>query len=47
MSDDLIRVILADDHAVVRAGLKEVLGASPDIQIVGEAADGSEAVALA
>jgi two-component system response regulator NreC len=47
VSDDLIRVILADDHAVVRAGLKAVLGASPNIQVVGEAADGSEAVALA
>jgi len=47
MSDDLIRVILADDHAVVRAGLKAVLGASSNIQVVGEAADGSEAVALA
>jgi two-component system, NarL family, response regulator NreC len=47
MSDDLIRVILADDHAVVRAGLKAVLGAASNIQVVGEAADGSEAVALA
>jgi len=47
MSEDLIRVILADDHAVVRAGLKAVLGASPNIQVVGEAADGAEAVALA
>ncbi len=46
MSADLIRVILADDHAVVRAGLKAVLGASPDIEVVGEAADGAEAVAL-
>lgn len=41
---DRIRVILADDHAVVRAGLKAVLGASPDIVVVGEAADGLEAV---
>jgi DNA-binding NarL/FixJ family response regulator len=41
---DPIRVILADDHAVVRAGLKAVLGASPDIVVVGEAADGLEAV---
>jgi len=44
---DLIRVILADDHAVVRAGLKAVLGAAKDIEIVGEARDGEEAVALA
>ena len=47
MSDASIRVILADDHAVVRAGLKAVLGASSGIQVIGEAADGSEAVALA
>lgn len=46
MSADPIRVILADDHAVVRAGLKAVLGASPDIVVVGEAADGREAVEL-
>ena len=47
MSTDFIRVILADDHAVVRAGLKAVLGAAPDIEVVGEARDGREAVALA
>ncbi len=47
MSDESIRVILADDHAVVRAGLKAVLGASPDIEVVGEAPDGAEAIALA
>ncbi len=47
MSPDLIRVILADDHAVVRAGLKAVLGAARDIDVVGEAKDGREAVALA
>jgi DNA-binding NarL/FixJ family response regulator len=46
MSADLIRVILADDHAVVRAGLKAVLGAAPDIDVIGEAMDGVEAVAL-
>ena len=47
MTPDLIRVILADDHAVVRAGLKAVLGAARDIDVVGEAKDGREAVALA
>ena len=47
MSSDLIRVILADDHSVVRAGLKAVLGAARDIQVVGEASDGGDAVALA
>jgi DNA-binding NarL/FixJ family response regulator len=47
MTSDLIRVVLADDHAVVRAGLKAVLGTARDIDIVGEAKDGKEAVALA
>jgi DNA-binding NarL/FixJ family response regulator len=47
MTDDLIRVILADDHSVVRAGLKAVLGAAKDMHVVGEAATGPEAVALA
>ena len=47
MSGDLIRVILADDHAVVRAGLKAVLGGARDIDVVGEASDGGDAVALA
>lgn len=47
MSEDHIRVILADDHAVVRAGLKAVLGASSDILVIGEAGDGLEAVELA
>jgi two-component system, NarL family, response regulator NreC len=43
---DVIRVILADDHLVVRAGLKALLGASKDIQVVGEAANGRDAIAL-
>jgi DNA-binding NarL/FixJ family response regulator len=47
MSEEMIRVLLADDHAVVRAGLRAVLGASPVIEVVGEASDGTEAVALA
>jgi len=42
-----IRIIIADDHAVVRQGLALVLGQEPDLQIVGEAQDGAEAVALA
>lgn len=46
MSQNSIRVILADDHAVVRAGLKAVLGSSPEIEVVGEAADGGAAVEL-
>jgi two-component system, NarL family, response regulator NreC len=47
MSGDLIRIVLADDHAVVRAGLKAVLSTARDMQIVGEASNGLEAVALA
>jgi DNA-binding NarL/FixJ family response regulator len=46
MTSDLIRVVLADDHTVVRAGLKAVLGTAKDIDVVGEARDGKEAVAL-
>lgn len=45
--DDVIRVVLADDHAVVRAGLRAVLRAARDIEVVGEASGGDEAVALA
>jgi two-component system, NarL family, response regulator NreC len=47
MTADLIRVVLADDHAIVRSGLKAVLGAARDIEVVGEAADGREAVGAA
>ena len=41
----MIRVLLADDHAMVRAGLKEILAATGDIQVAGEAANGQEALA--
>ncbi len=47
MSGDLIRVLLCDDHAVVRAGVKAVLGTVRDIEVVGEARNGKEAVELA
>lgn len=47
MTGDMIRVILADDHAVVRAGLKAVLSTAKDIEVIGEAKNGNEAVALA
>lgn len=43
---DVIRIILADDHHVVRAGLKALLGSAKDIEVVGEAANGRDAVAL-
>ena len=46
MTSDVIRVVLADDHSVVRTGLKAVLGAARDIAVVGEAKDGREALAL-
>jgi two-component system, NarL family, response regulator NreC len=46
MTGDTIRVILADDHAVVRAGLKAVLSSAKDIEVIGEAKNGNEAVAL-
>ena len=45
MSDQR-RVLLADDQDLVRAGLRVILEAEPDIEVVGEAADGVEAVAL-
>jgi two-component system NarL family response regulator len=45
--DEPIRVLLVDDHALLRRGLDIVLRTEPDIAVVGEAADGSEAVAKA
>jgi DNA-binding NarL/FixJ family response regulator len=42
----VIRVALADDQALVRAGFRALLNAESDIQVAGEAADGAEAVAL-
>jgi DNA-binding NarL/FixJ family response regulator len=43
----VITVLLADDQALVRAGFRALLEAQPDMEVVGEAADGEEAVALA
>jgi DNA-binding NarL/FixJ family response regulator len=42
-----IRVIVADDQEIVRTGLRMILNAQPDIEVVGEAADGLRAVELA
>jgi DNA-binding NarL/FixJ family response regulator len=42
----VIRVVIADDHAVVRAGLAQLLATFDDVELVGAAADGAEAVAL-
>ena len=47
MNGDRIRVVLADDHAVVRAGLRAVLGGAPDIEVIGEVKSGREAVDMA
>ena len=41
-----IRILLADDHAVLRAGLRALLSAQGDLEVVGEASDGGEAVRL-
>ncbi|MDD9350418.1 MAG: DNA-binding response regulator, partial [Mumia sp.] len=42
-----IRVVVADDQDLVRTGLVMILGAQPDLEVVGEAADGLEALDLA
>lgn len=41
------RILVADDHALVRQGLKHVINAEPDLEVVAEAADGAEAVSRA
>ena len=43
---DKIRVLLADDHTILRAGLRMMLNAQPDIEVIGEASSGREAVAI-
>src|SRR5215210_6683533 len=42
-----IRVLMADDHAMLRAGLRLMINAQPDLEVVGEAANGHEALSLA
>lgn len=42
----MIRIVLADDHVIVRQGLKQILCEQGDLQVVGEAANGSEAMKL-
>jgi NarL family two-component system response regulator LiaR len=42
-----IRVLIADDHAILRKGIRALLGTEPDIEVVGETADGLETVAQA
>ena len=41
----MIRIVLADDHTIVREGLKQILTAAPDFEVVAEAANGHEAMA--
>jgi DNA-binding NarL/FixJ family response regulator len=43
----MIRVLVADDHPIVRSGIVALLQTAPDVEVVGEAADGGEAVSLA
>ena len=43
----MIRVLLAEDHAIVRSGLERLLGTTTDIEVVAGAADGEQAVGLA
>lgn len=47
MSQPSVRLLVCDDHIVVRAGLLALLGSAPDIEVVGEAGTGEEAIALA
>jgi two-component system response regulator NreC len=47
VSDKPIRILLADDHNIVRQGLKLILSAQDDLQVIGEAGTGAEAVAKA
>ena len=42
-----VRILLADDHSLVRAGIRSLLGAMAEVQVVGEAASGEEALELA
>ncbi|WP_433171177.1 response regulator [Actinoallomurus sp. CA-150999] len=46
MSEELLRVVLADDHPAMRAGVAALLAAEPSIAVVGEASDGREAIEL-
>jgi NarL family two-component system response regulator LiaR len=47
MASEAIRVLIADDHAIVREGLRALIAAEPGMSLAGEAADGLEAVRLA
>ena len=47
MVESIIRILIADDHGVVREGLRAVLGSEPDMEVVGEAATGEEVLVRA
>lgn len=47
MSSSSVRVLIAEDHAIVREGVRMILDAQPDIEVIGEAVDGLEAVEMA
>jgi two-component system, NarL family, response regulator LiaR len=44
MTDDMIRILICDDHAIVREGLRTLIATEPGLSLAGEAADGVEAV---
>lgn len=47
MSEKLVRVLIVDDHDIVRAGIRMLLDAQPDMTVIGEASNGKEAVEMA
>lgn len=47
MAEDVFRILIADDHAILRSGLRLLIDAQPNLLVIGEAGDGDEALALA
>ncbi|MCH8115785.1 MAG: response regulator transcription factor [Chloroflexi bacterium] len=47
MSEKVVRVLIVDDHDIVRAGIRMLLDAQPDMAVIGEASDGKEAIEMA
>ncbi len=45
--EETIRILIADDHPLVREGLRGLISAEPDMELVGEAANGAEAIEMA